>query len=187
MPPARQAFTPHKYIKAFPTPVSGGSFVAPTYFCERSGEILLAPKAFMVALAEGFLPDSLLASEKTRHLTALKLKESGAIAMGFTNYSPKSLQTYHTALMHFLAWSEMRGHEESNFPKFNFKNLNHYRVPLSNIHASIEDYMSDMMDKRRPDIRSTNPTAIRTRAMVANSFLLFCVALLHKAGEGFMS
>lgn len=176
LPRTSTAFTPQKYVRAFPSPVSEQTFVAPTYFGERSGEAMLAPKAFMVALAEGFFPDALLASQQTRHLTTSKSKAGAAISMGFKSYSSKSLEAYHTPLLHFLAWSEMRGFEASDFNKFSYTNINHYRALQADHYGSIEDYMSGMMDKRKPEIRSTNPNAIRTRIMVAHAFLVFCVS-----------
>ena len=129
----------------------------------------------MSALADQFLPDALLASDGTSYLVA-NGKKNSAIKMGFKDYSAKSLEGYHSALVHFLAWSEMRGIETQDNERYKLQNILHYRTAPDNPYGSLEDYEKDMTDKQRPDLRSTNPHIIRVQIMVANAFLTFCVA-----------
>jgi integrase len=129
----------------------------------------------MVALEQGFLPDALIASSRTRHL-AKGGRKNGAIKIGYKIYSMKSLESYHSALLHFLAWSMMRGREAHDTNRFSITNLLGYRAAKNSLYGSLEDYESDMMDKRRSDLRCTNPNVIRIRIMIANAFLSFCLA-----------
>lgn len=169
-------FKPRDYVIAFPPiDISGGQFIAPTYVYTKTEEIVLAPKAFIVALAEGSLPDALMASDRTRHLTTGK-KSTSAVKLGFRKYSPKSLEVFNTALLHFLAWTEMRNEEDQAPDKFNIKNILHYRPPKCLEYGSLEDYENDMMDKRRPGLRSLNPNTIKTRITIANAFISFSLA-----------
>lgn len=176
---AAGSFVPRNYIKTFPSPLGTGPFVAPTYLLRRTGEILRAPQAFMVALQQGFYRDALLSNPRTRHLIT-DTRDRSALKVGFRTYSDETLRKYHQALIHFLGWCELRGAEAANFVRFNYQNIEHYRLAPSGPSASLEDYENDQKDKRRPDVRSSNPLGIRTRIFVANAFLTFCLAVGYR-------
>lgn len=149
---------------------------------------MLAPKAFMTALAEGMLTECLMACNRTKSL-AKGGRKRAAIKMGYANYSQKSLDVYHSALLHFLAWSEMRSVEAGDTDRYSFQTILHYRSPAGHRCGSLEDYESDMKDKRRPELRSKNPDVIQTRISVANAFLAFCVSqgFRHKPFSPYLS